>query len=145
MNIWWSLGVAHPTRVFISRHGNKSLDVSVMRRWLNKIALLRMTQKSTLERWSIRTRSLWGQGNERNEKGKKYGKVGRGEIVFPDGNSACRTARRNAKIWPIARSFISSTDVAYITRDINILVPVTLRLLRFLYPCCSPSLRPRSY
>lgn len=34
------------------------------------------------------------------------------EIVFPDG-LVC--VQRNTKIWPIAGSFISCTDVAYIT------------------------------
>lgn len=37
------------------------------------------------------------------------------KIVFPEGTGRWGGVRRNSKIWPMAGSFISGTDVAYIT------------------------------
>lgn len=69
---------------------------------------------------------IWGKQCIARSKFKVVGWwfFGKAEIVFPGGCSACHAMRLNAKIWPIARSFISHTDVAYITYGINILVPV---------------------
>lgn len=63
-----------------------------------------------------------GPGPETSRR-RRLGK--KPEIVFPRWMYAVwRAVCRNAKIWPIEGSFITRTDVAYITYGINILVPV---------------------